>query len=49
MNNFVFRTYKKNGAVVKMISVPKFSRTKSFVMLNLKNLEAEEISFECDI
>jgi hypothetical protein len=29
-----------------MISLPKFSVTSSFVVLNLKTLEAEEISFD---
>jgi DNA polymerase delta subunit 2 len=40
------RWFKQDGQSVKMISLPKFSVTSSFVVLNLKTLEAEEISFD---
>ena len=41
-----FRWFKKDGETVKLISLPKFSETNSFVVLNLRTLEAKEVFFD---
>jgi len=40
------RWFKKDGETVKLISLPKFSETNSFVVLNLRTLEAKEVFFD---
>ena len=41
-----FRWFKQDGETVKLISLPKFSETNSFVVLNLRTLDAKEVFFD---
>ena len=38
----------ENGQMVRLIAIPKFSESRSVVLLNLKTLESSEMTFELD-
>ena len=42
---FLNRTFELNGGNVTLVSIPRFSKTRSLVMVNLRTLEAKEVSF----
>ena len=45
-NDFIFPG--SNGQEVRLISIPKFSSTSTVILLNLRTLECETMSFSSD-
>ncbi len=41
--------YEDKGVKITLLSVPRFSVTRSLVLLNLRTLEAEEVTFSVDL
>lgn len=49
MEKFITKTVDINGHQVLLVSVPKFSSSKSIVKINLKQLECQLVSFDTEM